>query len=47
VTRALAVLFGPIVLAQAARLRRATPLEAPAGDRVGGKGKLRLVVVGD
>jgi lysophospholipase L1-like esterase len=47
VTRALAVLFAPIVLAQAARLRRATPLEAPAGDRVGGKGKLRLVVVGD
>jgi lysophospholipase L1-like esterase len=48
VTRAFAVLLAPIVLAQAARLRRTTPLTpAPDGDRVGGKGKLRLVVVGD
>ena len=47
-TRALAVLLAPVVLAQAARLRRTTPLlPAPDGDRVGGKGKLRLVVVGD
>ncbi len=47
-TRALAVLLAPIVLAQAARLRRTTPpLPAPDGERVGGKGKLRLVVVGD
>jgi lysophospholipase L1-like esterase len=48
VTRALAVLLAPIVLAQGARLRRTTPLiPAPGGERVGGKGKLRLVVVGD
>ncbi|WP_309708693.1 SGNH/GDSL hydrolase family protein [Pseudolysinimonas sp.] len=47
-TRALAVVLAPIVLAQAARLRRTTPLlPAPEGERVGGKGKLRLVVVGD
>ncbi len=47
-TRALAVLLAPVVLAQAARLRRTTPLlPAPGGERVGGKGKLRLVVVGD
>ena len=47
-TRALAVLLAPVVLAQGAALRRSTPLlEAPGGDRVGGKGKLRLVVVGD
>ncbi len=47
-TRALAVLLAPVVLAQAARVRRTTPiLPAPAGERVGGTGKLRLVVVGD
>lgn len=47
-TRALAVLLAPVVLAQATRLRRTTPsLAAPAGERTGGKGKLRLVVVGD
>lgn len=47
-SRALAVLLGPVVLAQASRLRRTTPLlPAPEGDRTGGKGKLRLVVVGD
>lgn len=47
-TRALAVALAPIVLAQASRLRRTTPLlPAPDGERVGGKGKLRLVVVGD
>jgi lysophospholipase L1-like esterase len=48
VTRALAVFLAPIVLAQGARLRRTTPLlPAPDGDRVGGKGDLRLIVVGD
>jgi len=48
VTRALAVALAPIVLVQAARLRRTTPLlAAPDGVRVGGTGKLRLVVVGD
>ena len=47
-TRALAVALAPIVLAQGARLRRTTPLiPAPEGERVGGNGKLRLVVVGD
>lgn len=47
-TRVPAVLLGPIVLAQGARLRRTTPLiPAPEGDRVGGKGELRLVVIGD
>jgi lysophospholipase L1-like esterase len=47
-TRALAVLLAPVVLAQARRLRRATPLlAAPDGEHTGGKGKLRLVVVGD
>ncbi|HWH98661.1 MAG TPA: SGNH/GDSL hydrolase family protein [Pseudolysinimonas sp.] len=47
-TRALAVLLAPIVLVQAARLRRTTPLlPAPEGERVGGTGNLRLVVVGD
>lgn len=47
-TRALALVLAPIVLAQGARLRRTTPLlPAPDGDRVGGKGALRLVVVGD
>lgn len=47
-TRAYAVLLGPVVFAQAARLRASTPLiSAPAGERTGGKGKLRLVVVGD
>lgn len=47
-SRALAVLLAPVVLVQASRLRRATPvLPDPAGQRVGGKGKLRLVVVGD
>jgi lysophospholipase L1-like esterase len=47
-TRALAIAFAPVVLAQGARLRRATPLlSAPQGERVGGQGKLRLVVVGD
>jgi lysophospholipase L1-like esterase len=48
VTRALAVLLAPVVLAQASRLRRTTPLlDAPDGERVGGTGDLRLVVVGD
>lgn len=47
-SRALAVLLAPVILVQAARLRRTTPLlPAPAGDRTGGTGKLRLVVVGD
>ena len=47
-SRALAVLLAPVVFAQAARLRRTTPtVPAPEGDRTGGKGKLRLVVVGD
>ena len=47
-SRALAVLLAPVVLVQAARLRRSTPLlPAPGGERTGGKGKLRLVVVGD
>lgn len=47
-SRALAVLLAPVVVAQGARLRRTTPmLPAPDGDRMGGKGKLRLVVVGD
>lgn len=47
-SRALAGLLAPIVLAQATRLRRTTPLvPAPDGERVGGTGKLRLVVVGD
>lgn len=43
-----ALLLAPLVFAQAARLRAATPsLPAPDGERMGGKGKLRLVVVGD
>lgn len=47
-SRALAVVLAPIVLAQARRLRASTPLlPEPAGDRVGGSGGLRLVVVGD
>jgi lysophospholipase L1-like esterase len=47
-SRALAVLLAPIVLAQATRLRRATPLlPEPPGPRTGGKGTVRLVVVGD
>jgi lysophospholipase L1-like esterase len=47
-SRALAVLLAPVILTQAARLRRATPLlPEPPGDRLGGKGGLRLVVVGD
>ena len=47
-SRAPAVLLAPLVLAQAAALRRSTPLlPAPDGDRVGGRGRLRLVVVGD
>lgn len=46
-TRALAVLLAPFVLAQAARLRREPLLAAPEGERVGGTGGLRLVVVGD
>ena len=47
-TRAFALLLGPVVFAQAAQLRRKTPLlPAPPGERTGGKGKLRLVVVGD
>lgn len=47
-SRATALLLAPVVLAQGARLRRTTPLlPAPPGDRMGGKGKLRLVVVGD
>ena len=47
-SRALALLLAPVVLVQGARLRRTIPqLPAPAGDRTGGTGKLRLVVVGD
>lgn len=47
-SRALAVLLSPIVLAQARRLRAATPLlPEPPGERTGGSGELRLVVVGD
>jgi lysophospholipase L1-like esterase len=47
-SRATAVLLAPVVLAQGSALRRATPLlPAPEGERVGGKGKQRLVVVGD
>jgi lysophospholipase L1-like esterase len=48
VSRALAVLLAPVIFMQAARLQRTTPLlPAPAGDRTGGTGTLRLVVVGD
>jgi len=46
-TRAYAVLFAPAILVQAARLRRNPLLQAPSGERTGGKGKFRLVVVGD
>ena len=47
-SRALALLLAPIVLVQGSRLRRRTPmLPAPEGERTGGKGTLRLVVVGD
>lgn len=47
-SRALAVALAPIVLAQATRLRRTIPLlPEPGGERVGGNGKLRLIVVGD
>jgi len=47
-TRALAVLLAPVVLPQAWRLRRTTPvLPEPPGERLGGTGELRLVVVGD
>lgn len=47
-SRAPAILLAPIVLAQAARLRRAIPLlPEPPGPRVGGRGTTRLVVVGD
>lgn len=47
-SRALAVLLAPIVLAQARRLRATTPLlPEPPGERTGGSGELRLVVVGD
>jgi lysophospholipase L1-like esterase len=43
-----AVLLAPVVFAQAAGVRRTTPLlPAPEGERVGGSGDLRLVVVGD
>ena len=48
VSRLPAILLSPVVFAQAARLRATTPrLDAPPGERTGGKGKLRLVVVGD
>lgn len=48
VSRLPAFLLAPVVLAQGVRLRASTPtLDAPDGDRTGGKGKLRLVVVGD
>jgi lysophospholipase L1-like esterase len=48
VSRALALALAPVILVQAARLRRRTPaLAAPEGARTGGQGKLRLVVVGD
>lgn len=47
-SRARALLLAPVVLAQGARLRRQTPLlPEPPGNRTGGVGKLRLVVVGD
>ncbi len=46
-TRAYAVLLAPVVFVQAAGLRRAPLLPEPPGDRTGGKGTLRLVVVGD
>lgn len=47
-SRGLAIALAPVILAQAARLRRRTPLlPAPDGERTGGTGKLRLVVVGD
>jgi lysophospholipase L1-like esterase len=47
-SRATAFLLAPVIFVQAAQLRRTTPLiPAPEGDRTGGKGKLRLVVVGD
>ena len=46
-TRAYAVLFAPVILAQAGRLRRNPLMPAPSGERTGGAGKLRLVVVGD
>jgi lysophospholipase L1-like esterase len=47
-SRATAFLLAPVIFVQAAQLRRTTPLiPAPDGDRTGGKGKLRLVVVGD
>jgi len=48
VSRVPALALAPVILLQAARLRRRTPpLAAPHGSRTGGKGKLRLVVVGD
>ena len=47
-SRATALLLAPVVVAQGARLRRTNPsLPSPEGERLGGKGKLRLVVVGD
>lgn len=47
-SRALAIALAPVIFVQAARVRRRTPLlAAPDGDRTGGTGKLRLVVVGD
>lgn len=47
-SRRLAIALAPVTLVQAAALRRRTPsLAAPDRPRTGGKGKLRLVVVGD
>jgi len=46
-TRAYAVLFAPVIVVQAERLRRNPLMAAPSGERTGGAGKLRLVVVGD
>jgi lysophospholipase L1-like esterase len=48
VSRLPAIALAPVVLVQAARLRRRIPLlAAPSGDRAGGRGRVRLVVVGD
>lgn len=47
-SRVLAFALAPIVLAQGALLRRRVPaMPEPDGPRLGGSGKLRLVVVGD
>jgi lysophospholipase L1-like esterase len=47
-SRALAFLLSPVILLQARGLRRRTPgLDDPPGDRDGGSGARRLLVVGD